>query len=107
MDSDSEYDESSHLITVGASSPKLAQTGPAAAATEGGFYLDVCNVSYSVTRQVPDTTAVQRLTCRARKETVPILSNINLSVRPGELIALMGPSGAGKSSLLNILSGRV
>ncbi|MDP2435878.1 MAG: ATP-binding cassette domain-containing protein [archaeon] len=92
---------------MGASSPKHAQTGPAAATTEGGFYLDVCNVSYSVTRQLPDTTAVQRLTCRARKETVPILNNINLSVRPGELIALMGPSGAGKSSLLNILSGRV
>lgn len=31
------------------------------------------------------------------------LGEINLSVRPGEFVAVMGPSGCGKSTLLNIL----
>jgi ATP-binding cassette subfamily B protein len=32
-----------------------------------------------------------------------ILEEINLSIRPGELIGLVGPSGAGKSTLVNLV----
>lgn len=34
---------------------------------------------------------------------VPILSDINLTVKQGEFISIMGPSGSGKSTLLNII----
>ena len=35
-----------------------------------------------------------------------ILQGLNLSIRPGELHAIMGPNGSGKSTLANILSGK-
>ncbi len=36
-------------------------------------------------------------------EVKEVLHDINLRVRPGEVIALVGPSGAGKSSLVNLI----
>lgn len=33
----------------------------------------------------------------------PVISQLNLSIAPGESVALVGPSGAGKSSMVNIL----
>ncbi|AJD47168.1 ABC transporter ATP-binding protein [Isoalcanivorax pacificus W11-5] len=35
-----------------------------------------------------------------------ILKGLNLSVKPGEVHAIMGPNGSGKSTLTNVLSGR-
>ncbi|MGB3620363.1 MAG: Fe-S cluster assembly ATPase SufC [Ketobacter sp.] len=35
-----------------------------------------------------------------------ILNGITLTVRPGEVHAIMGPNGSGKSTLANVLSGR-
>ena len=39
-------------------------------------------------------------------EDKPILKGIDLTVKPGEIHAIMGPNGSGKSTLARVLAGR-
>jgi subfamily B ATP-binding cassette protein MsbA len=39
----------------------------------------------------------------AAKETAPALQDVNLTVRPGEVVALVGPSGAGKTTFAMLI----
>jgi putative ABC transport system ATP-binding protein len=58
----------------------------------------------------PDTTAIVqaikvRKTYLRGKEQLTVLSDLDLTIRPGAFEALMGPSGSGKSTLLNLIAG--
>jgi NitT/TauT family transport system ATP-binding protein len=41
------------------------------------------------------------------RHSLPVLRDIDLQVRPGELVAIVGPSGCGKSTFLNAVDGLI
>jgi lipoprotein-releasing system ATP-binding protein len=45
---------------------------------------------------------LEAITRRYREGQLEVFSNLDLTVKAGEIVALVGPSGAGKSSLLHI-----
>ena len=42
---------------------------------------------------------------KGRRNEVPLLDHVGVSIREGEFLTIMGPSGSGKSTLLHCLSG--
>ncbi|WP_373231046.1 ABC transporter ATP-binding protein [Cohnella sp.] len=50
---------------------------------------------------------LQRVTFTYPNEALPALSELSLSVKPGEFVVLCGPSGSGKSTLLRLLKREV
>ncbi len=37
-------------------------------------------------------------------DRIPLIKNINLGVRPGEILTLIGPNGSGKSTILKTIT---
>jgi ATP-binding cassette subfamily B protein len=70
--------------------------------------LDARQESYGQRSAQPLVRAAGRVEYRhvefAYRSDVPALHDINLSVQPGQCIALVGPTGAGKSTFVSLLS---
>ncbi|MBX3352694.1 MAG: ABC transporter ATP-binding protein [Phycisphaeraceae bacterium] len=54
--------------------------------------------------QVRGGVTLEGITFAYPGQDEPVLSDIDLDVRPGEVIALVGPSGAGKTTLCNLVA---
>jgi len=70
--------------------------------------LDAVTEKYGQRSEAPMARALGQVTYRdvtfAYRPDVTALHDINLSVKPGQCVALVGPTGAGKSSLVSLLS---
>ncbi|EIM8938241.1 peptidase domain-containing ABC transporter, partial [Salmonella enterica] len=53
----------------------------------------------------PVSLEVKSLTFRYDQQSMPVFSELNLTVSPGESVAIIGPSGSGKTTLMKILCG--
>ena len=70
--------------------------------------LDATTEAYGTRSETPIRRASGQVDYRnvafAYRSDVPALQDINLSVKPGQCVALVGPTGAGKSTLVSLLS---
>jgi subfamily B ATP-binding cassette protein MsbA len=53
--------------------------------------------------ELPKVSSVEFKDVKFAYNAVPVLQGINLSVKPGEVVAVVGPSGAGKTTLCDLL----
>ncbi|EBR2768887.1 peptidase domain-containing ABC transporter [Salmonella enterica] len=54
---------------------------------------------------MPVSLEAKSLTYRYDKQSMPVFSELNLTISPGESVVITGPSGSGKTTLMKVLCG--
>lgn len=78
------------LTPAAAKAPRSAPGASPARPTATGAHIEVRRVSHHFD---------------LKQGPLPVLDQVDLSVAPGEFVALLGPSGCGKSTLLRLVAG--
>lgn len=106
-------DESSPPSAIGArSNPRNAPSPPPSG--EGMAHCEGCTDDKPIA--LPTITASPQMqdslrgdvvfenVCFSYEPGVPVLNNVDLHAKPGQIIALIGPTGAGKTTIVNLLT---
>lgn len=64
--------------------------------------LDICDAKNPVLPEVKGGIAFKNVKF-GYKSYEPVLKNVSIDIKPGEMIGLVGPSGAGKSTIINLM----
>lgn len=64
--------------------------------------IDIDNIASPVERVIDGNVTFENV-CFGYDETQQVLKNVNLNIKPGEMVGLVGRSGVGKSTLINLM----